>query len=91
VNTVYTLFALVLVVNLGVGLLRVLRGPSDADRLLAGQLFASTGVALLLTLSAAGSLPSLRDIALVFALLGLLVVLAFVHEGDAIEGSDDVS
>lgn len=90
-NTVYTLFALVLVVNLGVGLLRVLRGPSDVDRLLAGQLFASTGVALLLTLAAAGSLPSLRDIALVFALLGLLVVLAFVHEDNALDGRDDAA
>lgn len=80
-STVYGLFALLLVVNLMLGLLRVLRGPGDADRLLAGQLFATTGVALLLTLAAAGSLPSLRDVALVFALLGLLAVLAFVHGG----------
>lgn len=73
------LFALVLVGNLAVGLLRVLRGPQLADRLLAAQLFGTTGVALLLTLAATQAWPSLRDVALVFALLGLLAVVTFTR------------
>lgn len=75
----YTLFALALIVNLAAGLLRVLRGPRVADRLLAAQLFGTTGVALLLTLAAARSSPALRDVALVFALLGLLAAVAFAR------------
>lgn len=75
----YTLFALVLAANLAVGLLRVLRGPHLADRLLAAQLFGTTGVALLLTLAALQMQPSLRDVALVFALLGLLAAVAFTR------------
>jgi multicomponent Na+:H+ antiporter subunit F len=79
VELAYLLFALALTVNLAVGLLRVLRGPRLPDRLLAAQLFATTGVTLLLVLAAAQSWPSLRDVALVFALLGLLAAVVFTR------------
>lgn len=75
----YTLFTLALMVNLAAGLLRVLRGPHIADRLLAAQLLGTVGVALLLTLATAWSWPSLRDVALVFALLGLLAAVAWAR------------
>lgn len=75
----YTLFALLLIANLVAGLLRVLRGPRVADRLLAAQLLGTTGVTLLLALAAAQSRPSLRDVALVFALLGLLAAVVFAR------------
>ncbi|BAO80932.1 multisubunit Na+/H+ antiporter, MnhF subunit [Serpentinimonas raichei] len=74
-----SLFALLLVLNLALGLLRVLRGPGLTDRLLAAQLLGSTGVALLLTLAALQGWPSLRDVALVFALLGLLAAVAYAR------------
>lgn len=80
-------FALILAGNLALGLLRVLRGPQLADRLLAAQLFGTTGVALLLTLAAAQSWPSLRDVALVFALLGLLATVAFTRLRPASAGA----
>jgi len=87
--SLHTLFALVLAVNLAAGLVRVLRGPRLADRLLAAQLFGSTGVALLLTLAAAQLQPSLRDVALVFALLGLLAAVAFTRLRPPAAGRSD--
>ncbi len=76
---VYEAFALVLVANLAAGMLRVLRGPRAADRMLAAQMLGTTGVALLLVLAQLQDMPALRDVALVFALLALLAVMVFVR------------
>ncbi|BCR03573.1 hypothetical protein DESUT3_06420 [Desulfuromonas versatilis] len=70
---------LFLLVNIVVGLIRVLRGPTEADRMLAAQLFGSTGVALLMLLAAALQRPALLDVALVFALLSAIAAIAFVR------------
>ena len=59
-------------------LVRVVLGPTPADRMLAAQLFGTTGVAVLLLLAQALSAPPLRDVALVLALLSVLAVIAFV-------------
>ncbi|MCS6926285.1 MAG: MrpF/PhaF family protein [Candidatus Binatia bacterium] len=67
-----------LLLNVVVGLLRVLRGPTPADRMLAAQLFGTTGVATLLLLAPTFG-PALNDIALVFALLAAVTVIAFVR------------
>lgn len=77
VTTLYLAVATFLLVNLGGGLLRILAGPEPADRMLAAQLFATTGVAVLIVLAAAGDLPGLRDVALVFALLGPVNAVVF--------------
>lgn len=77
-QSLYAALALFLLLNLGAGMWRVLRGPTAADRMLAAQLFGTTAVAILLLLSeAAGSAP-LRDVALVFALLAAVTAVAFV-------------
>lgn len=76
---VYDVFALVLVANLAAGMLRVLRGPRAADRMLAAQMLGTTGVALLLVLAQLQDMPALRDVALVFALLALLAVVVFAR------------
>lgn len=60
------------------GLVRVVLGPTPADRMLAAQLFGTTGVAVLLLLAQALTAPPLRDVALVLALLSVLAVIAFV-------------
>ena len=60
------------------GLVRVLLGPTPADRMLAAQLFGTTGVAILLLLAEALSVPPLTDVALVLALLSILAVVTFV-------------
>jgi len=79
VQTLYLALALFLLLNLGAGMWRVLRGPSAADRMLAAQLFGTTAVAMLLLLAQATGNPALRDVALVFALLAAVTAVAFVR------------
>jgi multicomponent Na+:H+ antiporter subunit F len=74
----YTGMALFLLLNLSLGLVRILRGPAPADRMMAAQLFGTTGVAILLLLSRGLGEPSLSKMALVFGLLSGLAVIAFV-------------
>lgn len=68
-----------LLLNMVVAMLRVIRGPTTADRLLTGQLFGTTGVAILLLLAETSGQAALRDVALVFALLAVLLVAGFVR------------
>lgn len=75
----YLGMALFLLLNLVAGLWRVLRGPTLADRMLAGQLFGTTAVACLLLLAQTLERPALRDISLVFALLAAVTAIAFVR------------
>ncbi len=70
--------ATILLVLLLLGLVRIWRGPAPADRMLASQLFGTTGVALLLVLAESQGQPALRDVALVLALLAVLATVAFV-------------
>jgi multicomponent Na+:H+ antiporter subunit F len=74
----YHAFALFLLLTLVGGLARILRGPGRSDRMLAAQLFGTTGVAILLVLAEAGKAPALRDVALVFALLAMVNAAVFV-------------
>ena len=55
------------------------RGDLPADRMIAGQLIGSMGVALLLLLAEAMGAPALRDVALVIAVLSSIATLAFVR------------
>lgn len=68
-----------LLVNLLVALLRVVRGPTAADQLLAALLFGTTGVAILLLLADHGASHGLVDTALVFALLAAITGVAFAQ------------
>jgi len=70
-----------LVLNVGIGLVRVARGPSRADRMLAAQLFGTCGVAVLLVLAQVTGEGPLRLVGLVFALLAVVVSVAFVKRG----------
>lgn len=69
---------LVLLAALLAGLWRVLRGPSRADRMLAAQLFGTTGVAILVLMALAGGIGALLDVALTLAVLAAVSVVAFV-------------
>ncbi len=75
----YLSVAVFLLLTLVAGLWRVLRGPSSADRMLAAQLFGSTAVACVLLLAQIFDAPSLRDVALIFALLAAVAAIAFVR------------
>lgn len=78
VSELFYAVAIFLVLNVGVGLLRVLRGPTPADRMLIAQLFGTTGVAVALLLSQASGMPSLVDVGLVLGLLSSVAMIAFV-------------
>jgi multicomponent Na+:H+ antiporter subunit F len=82
----YHAFALLLLLSLLGGLVRILRGPTRADRMLAAQLFGSSGVAILLVLAEGAALPALRDVALVFALLAMVNAVAFVGRATPARG-----
>jgi len=71
--------ALFLLLNVAAGLLRVRLGPTAPDRMLAAQLFGTTGIAVVLLLGSASGEPSARDVALIFALLASLAAVAFVR------------
>ncbi|MDP1560844.1 MAG: monovalent cation/H+ antiporter complex subunit F [Pirellulaceae bacterium] len=71
--------AFFLLVNVVAGLVRVWRGPTALDRMLASQLFGTTGTAILLLLAEGLSNPALRDVALVFALLAPIATVVFVR------------
>ncbi|HSD41757.1 MAG TPA: monovalent cation/H+ antiporter complex subunit F [Burkholderiales bacterium] len=59
------------------GLVRILRGPGDADRMMAAQLFGTGGIAVLLLLGAATGVGSTVDVALTLALLAAFASVAF--------------
>jgi multicomponent Na+:H+ antiporter subunit F len=73
------ILAVFLLANLLVALLRVARGPTPADRLLAALLFGTTGVAILLLLAFATARPALLDAARGFALLAAISGAAFAQ------------
>jgi len=68
-----------LMIALLLGMARVILGPAPADRMLSGQLFGTTGTAMLLVAAVAMDRPALVDVALVLAVLAPITVVAFVH------------
>jgi len=64
--------------TVAVGLVRILRGPGDADRIMAAQLLGTGGIAALLLLADATGVPAAVDVALILAVLAAFVSIAFV-------------
>lgn len=64
--------------TVALGLVRILRGPGDADRIMAAQLLGTGGIAALLLLGEAMRVPAVVDVALLLALLAAFVSVAFV-------------
>jgi multicomponent Na+:H+ antiporter subunit F len=65
------------------GLVRVLRGPADADRMMAAQLLGTGGIAVVLLLGAATGEAAAVDVALTLALLAAFASFAFVKAHSA--------
>lgn len=65
-------------VTVALGLIRILRGPNDVDRMLAAQLLGTGGVAALLLFGVATGTPALGDLTLVLALLAAFASVGFV-------------
>jgi multicomponent Na+:H+ antiporter subunit F len=66
---------------LALGLVRVLRGPNDADRMMAAQLIGTGGIAALLLLGTVTHTPGAVDVALTIALLATFASIAMVKKG----------
>jgi multicomponent Na+:H+ antiporter subunit F len=72
--------AFLVLLSTALGLVRLLRGPGDAERMMAAQLLGTGGIAALL-LGATISDPSIADAALTLALLAAFASVAFVKYG----------
>lgn len=70
------------------GLVRILRGPGDADRMMAAQLLGSGGIAALLLGGAAVGDGSVADVSLTLALLAAFASIAFVKFAPPSGGED---
>lgn len=75
--------AAILLVTVAGALVRVLRGPAPADRMMGAQLVGTGGVATALLLAAATDAPAAIDVALVLALLAAFAAIAFVKAASA--------
>jgi len=64
-------------------LLRILRGPGDADRLMAAQLLGTGGIAVLLLGGIGIGFAAVIDVGLTLALLAAFAAVAFVKAADA--------
>jgi multicomponent Na+:H+ antiporter subunit F len=79
VESIYLVVAIALFLSVLGGLIRVLVGPSRGDRMLAAQLFGTTGVAIFLLLAEALDRPALRDVGLIIVLLAVINTVVFVR------------
>src|SRR5262245_27046094 len=73
--------AAAVLVLVALGLVRILRGPGDADRMMAAQLLGTGGIAALLLADAAAGEAVRADVALILALLCTFASIAFVKKG----------
>jgi multicomponent Na+:H+ antiporter subunit F len=74
--------------TVALGLMRILRGPGDAERMMAAQLLGTGGVAVALLLAAGTGIDAAVDVALTLALLAAFASIAF-FKGAPGHSSDD--
>ncbi|NQW52069.1 MAG: multiple resistance and pH regulation protein F [Rhodospirillales bacterium] len=63
--------------TVAVGLIRILLGPTDADRMMSAQLLGTGGIAALLLLATASGNPAILDVALCVGLLAAFAGVVF--------------
>jgi multicomponent Na+:H+ antiporter subunit F len=80
---VYLIVGSFILAMVALGLIRIVRGPNTADRMMAAQLLGTGGVAILLLFSVATAAPSIVDVALLLALLAAFATVAFVKDSPA--------
>ena len=78
-DIIYMGIVVFLFLNLLVGVWRIFYGPTDADRILASQLFGTMTIMILLLLAQISVNNALRDVALLFASLAAVTAVAFVQ------------
>jgi multicomponent Na+:H+ antiporter subunit F len=75
----YLGIAALILISVLLGLVRIFKGPTGVDRMVAAQLLGSGGVAILLVLAFAMQMPALLDVALVYALLAATAMVVFLR------------
>jgi multicomponent Na+:H+ antiporter subunit F len=70
---------------MALGLVRILRGPAAADRMMAAQFLGTGGIAALLLAATVTEIPAVVDVALALALLAAFASVAFVMGGSRSE------
>ncbi|GAA0812438.1 multiple resistance and pH regulation protein F [Colwellia sp. D2M02] len=77
-NYFYIAVVVTLLLCLILGLIRVLAGPDNANRMLAAQLFGTIGTTVVIVLSVLQHNEEITNVALVFTLLASITVVAFL-------------
>ncbi len=81
--------AVFVLATVALGMVRILRGPAAAERMMAAQLFGAGGVAALLLLGVAmRKANAVIDVALTLALLAAFASVAFVQGASPPSGDD---
>ena len=81
--------AVLLILGLATGLIRIALGPTPADSMLAAQLTSTVGVGLLAVLAVLLSMPALVDVALLLAVLAAVTTMAFVRNSSRNDAEDE--
>jgi multicomponent Na+:H+ antiporter subunit F len=76
--TYYALLAGALIICLLFAMLRIFKGDTAADKMIAAQLFGTLGVAILIAFSFLEGNKNLLNVALVMSLLAPISLVAFV-------------
>ena len=76
---------LVLLTTMAAGLIRIMIGPTPSDRMMAAQLLGTSGIGTLLLLAPALGVPALADVALIFARLAAVSVVAFTRRRTGVD------
>jgi len=80
--------ALFVLAMVALGFVRILRGPGDADRMMAAQLIGTGGIGALLLVGAATGVGPVVDVALTLALLAAFASVAFFKSATTGEADD---
>jgi len=80
--------AVFILIVVGLGLVRMFRGPTDIDRIMAAQNLGTGCIAVLLLLQAATDISGAGDVALILALVGILTVIAFARSSTKSDPTD---
>jgi multicomponent Na+:H+ antiporter subunit F len=81
--------AVLVLASVAAGLVRIVRGPAAADRMLAAQLLGTAGIAALLLLGSAMRLAAAVDVALTLAVLAAFAAAFFVRAAAPVVGEGD--
>ncbi|WP_291787465.1 hypothetical protein [Cecembia sp.] len=78
-DSFFIIVIIFLLLNIGLGLIRLWRGPSIADRLLTTQLFGTAGMAILMVMAGYLNDLTLLNVVITFNVLSIILVICLVQ------------